>query len=258
LAKPAGKAGIVSVIFRTEGLSKHFDSLKAVDGVDFAVEEGTIHAIIGPNGAGKTTFFNLLTGNFPPTAGKIFFRDEDITGLPPHVITRKGIGRSFQISNIFGGLSVFENVRVAVQATYGDFPGIIIRPKWLGEVEEKAHAIIERVGLTSFSHVQAATLSHGDEKRLEIGLVIAASPTLLLFDEPTAGMSLEESRQTMTMLQDLATRHTIVLIEHDMDLVMSLSHTITVLQNGRKIAEGSPAAIRVNPLVQQAYLGTAV
>jgi branched-chain amino acid transport system ATP-binding protein len=248
----------MSVIFRTEQLSKHFDSLKAVDGVDFAVEEGSIHAIIGPNGAGKTTFFNMLTGNFAPTAGKIFFRDEDITGLPPHVITRKGIGRSFQISNIFGGLSVFENVRVAVQATYGDAPGILIRPKWLGEADEKAQAILERVGLTRFADAQAATLSHGDEKRLEIGLVIAASPSLLLFDEPTAGMSLDESKQTMQMLQDLSRQHTIVLIEHDMDLVMSLSNTITVLQNGRKIAEGTPAEIKGNPLVQQAYLGTAV
>ncbi len=248
----------MSVIFRTEGLSKHFDSLKAVDGIDFAVEEGSIHAIIGPNGAGKTTFFNMLTGNFAPTAGKIFFRDEDITGLPPHVITRKGIGRSFQISNIFGGLSVFENVRVAVQATYGDAPGIFVRPKWLGEVDEKAAAIIERVGLTRFEDVQAATLSHGDEKRLEIGLVIAASPSLLLFDEPTAGMSLDESKQTMQMLQDLSRQHTIVLIEHDMDLVMSLSNKITVLQNGRKIAEGTPAEIKGNQLVQQAYLGTAI
>ncbi|MBV8282229.1 MAG: ABC transporter ATP-binding protein [Candidatus Eremiobacteraeota bacterium] len=245
----------MSAIFRTEGLSKYFDSLKAVDGVDFAVEEGTIHAIIGPNGAGKTTFFNMLTGNFAPTAGKIYFRDEDITGLKPHQITRKGIGRSFQISNIFGGLSVFENVRVAVQATYGDAPGIIVRPKWLSEVDEKTHAIIERVGLTAFSHVQAATLSHGDEKRLEIGLVLAASPSLLLFDEPTAGMSLDESRQTMDMLRELAKQHTIVLIEHDMDLVMSLSNKITVLQNGRKIAEGVPSEIKANPLVQQAYLG---
>jgi branched-chain amino acid transport system ATP-binding protein len=248
----------MSTIFRTEGLSKYFDSLKAVDGVDFSVEEGSIHAIIGPNGAGKTTFFNMLTGNFAPTAGKIFFRDEDITGLPPHIITRKGIGRSFQISNIFGGLSVFENIRVAVQATYGDAPGILVRPKWLGEVDDKAGAILERVGLTRFAHVQAATLSHGDEKRLEIGLVIAASPSLLLFDEPTAGMSLDESKQTMQMLQDLSKQHTIVLIEHDMDLVMSLSNTITVLQNGRKIAEGSPAEIKGNAQVQQAYLGTAI
>jgi len=248
----------MSTIFRTEGLSKYFDSLKAVDGVDFAVEEGSIHAIIGPNGAGKTTFFNMLTGNFAPTAGKIHFRDEDITGLPPHIITRKGIGRSFQISNIFGGLSVFENVRVAVQATYGDAPGILVRPKWLGEVDDKAEAIMERVGLTRFAHVQAATLSHGDEKRLEIGLVIAANPSLLLFDEPTAGMSLDESKQTMQMLQDLSKQHTIVLIEHDMDLVMSLSNKITVLQNGRKIAEGSPAEIKGNQQVQQAYLGTAI
>ncbi|HME81471.1 MAG TPA: ABC transporter ATP-binding protein [Candidatus Eremiobacteraceae bacterium] len=248
----------MSTIFRTEGLSKYFDSLKAVDGVDFAVEEGEIHAIIGPNGAGKTTFFNMLTGNFAPTAGKIFFRDEDITGLPPHLITRKGIGRSFQISNIFGGLSVFENVRVAVQATYGDAPGILVRPKWLGEVDDKAEAIMERVGLTRFAYAQAATLSHGDEKRLEIGLVIAANPSLLLFDEPTAGMSLDESKQTMQMLQDLSKQHTIVLIEHDMDLVMSLSNTITVLQNGRKIAEGSPAEIKGNAQVQQAYLGTAI
>ena len=229
----------MSTIFRTEGLSKYFDSLKAVDGVDLAVEEGSIHAIIGPNGAGKTTFFNMLTGNFPPTAGKIFFRDEDITGLKPHVITRKGIGRS-------------------VQATYGDAMGILVRPKWLPEVDEKAAAIVERVGLTRFTAVQAATLSHGDTKRLEIGLVIAANPSLLLFDEPTAGMSLDESKETMRMLQELAKQHTIVLIEHDMDLVMSLSNKITVLQNGRKIAEGSPAEIKGNALVQQAYLGTAL
>ncbi len=248
----------MSVIFRTEQLTKHFDSLKAVDGVDFAVEEGSIHAIIGPNGAGKTTFFNMLTGNFAPTSGRIFFRDEDITGLKPHVITRKGIGRSFQISNIFGGLSVYENVRVAVQASYGDASGVLMRPKWLREVDDKADAIIERMGLTRFVGVQAATLSHGDEKRLEIGLVLAVNPTLLLFDEPTAGMSLDESKQTMQMLQELAKAHTIVLIEHDMDLVMTLSNKITVLQNGRTIAEGSPADIKGNPLVQQAYLGVHV
>jgi branched-chain amino acid transport system ATP-binding protein len=134
--------------------------------------------------------------------------------------------------------------------------GILVRPKWLPEVDEKAAAIVERVGLTRFTAVQAATLSHGDTKRLEIGLVIAANPSLLLFDEPTAGMSLDESKETMGMLQELAKQHTIVLIEHDMDLVMSLSNKITVLQNGRKIAEGSPAEIKGNALVQQAYLGT--
>jgi branched-chain amino acid transport system ATP-binding protein len=248
----------MSVIFRTEKLSKHFGALKAVDDVDLTVEEGRIHAIIGPNGAGKTTFFNMLTGNFAPTAGKIYLRDEDITGLPPHVITRKGIGRSFQISNIFGGLSVFENVRVAVQAKHGDATGIFVRPKWLDEVDEQAAAVLDRVGLTRFADSQAATLSHGDTKRLEIGLVLAGNPRLLLFDEPTAGMSLDESRETMRMLQELAQAHTIVLIEHDMDLVMTLSHIITVLQNGRKIAEGPPAVIKGDRLVQQAYLGTQI
>ena len=247
----------MSAVFRTEQLSKHFGALKAVDQVDLTVNEGSIHAIIGPNGAGKTTFFNMLTGNFAPTSGRIFFRDHDITGLPPHVITRKGIGRSFQISNVFGGLSVFENVRVAVQASYGDAAGILVRPKYLAEVTEKAEAILERVGLTRFADVQAATLSHGDTKRLEIGLVIASNPSVLLFDEPTAGMSPEESKQTMEMLQELAKQHTIILIEHDMDLVMTLSHHITVLHNGRKIAEGPPETIRGNPLVREAYLGTA-
>ena len=247
----------MSVVFRTERLSKHFGALKAVDGVDFSVEEGTIHAIIGPNGAGKTTFFNMLTGNFAPTDGRIFFRDEDITGLPPHAITRKGVGRSFQISNVFGGLSVFENVRVAVQASYGDAAGILIRPKYLPEVAEKAKAILERVGLTRFAEAQAATLSHGDTKRLEIGLVLAANPTVLLFDEPTAGMSPEETNQTLQLLRELAKAHTIILIEHDMDLVMTLSQTITVLQNGRVIAQGPPSAIKGNPLVREAYLGTA-
>jgi len=199
----------------------------------------------------------MLTGNFPPTSGRILFREDDITGLPPHVITRKGIGRSFQISNIFGGLTVFENVRVAVQATFGDAPGVFVRPKYLAEVEEKAHAILERVKLTSFADAQAATLSHGDEKRLEIGLVLAVNPSLLLFDEPTAGMSLDETSQTLSLLRELATTHTIILIEHDMDLVMSLSTTITVLQNGRKIAEGPPDSVKGNQQVREAYLGTA-
>jgi branched-chain amino acid transport system ATP-binding protein len=245
-------------ILSVRDLTVEFDNRTVVHRLNFEIYPGDNVAIIGPNGAGKTTFFNMLTGNFPPTAGKIFFRDEDITGLKPHVITRKGIGRSFQISNIFGGLTVLENVRVAVQATYGDAMGILVRPKWLPEVDEKAGAIVERVGLTRFTAVQAATLSHGDTKRLEIGLVIAANPSLLLFDEPTAGMSLDESKETMQMLQELAKQHTIVLIEHDMDLVMSLSNKITVLQNGRKIAEGSPAEIKGNALVQQAYLGTAL
>jgi branched-chain amino acid transport system ATP-binding protein len=246
----------VSTIFRTEQLSKHFGALKAVDNVDYSVQEGSIHAIIGPNGAGKTTFFNMLTGNFRPTGGRIFFRDDDITGLPPHTITRMGIGRSFQISNIFGGLSVYENVRVAVQATYGDAMGILVRPRWLSEVDEKAGAILERVGLSRFAPAQAATLSHGDEKRLEIGLVLAANPALLLFDEPTAGMSPEESKQTIELLRELSRKHTIVLIEHDMDLVMNLCDPIMVMQNGHKIAEGSPSEIRANASVRQAYLGT--
>ncbi len=246
----------MSTIFRTEQLSKHFGALKAVDNVDYSVQEGSIHAIIGPNGAGKTTFFNMLTGNFRPTGGRIFFRDDDITGLPPHTITRKGIGRSFQISNIFGGLSVYENVRVAVQATYGDAMGILVRPRWLSEVDEKAGAILERVGLSRFAPAQAATLSHGDEKRLEIGLVLAANPALLLFDEPTAGMSPEESKQTIELLRELSRKHTIVLIEHDMDLVMNLCDPIMVMQNGHKIAEGSPSEIRANSSVRQAYLGT--
>ena len=247
----------MSAVFRTEQLSKHFGALKAVDSVDLSVEEGTIHAIIGPNGAGKTTFFNMLTGDFAPTSGRIFFRAEDITGLRPHVITRKGVGRSFQVSNVFGGLSVFENVRVAVQASYGDAGGILIRPKYLPEVADKARAIVERVGLSRFADEQAATLSHGDTKHLEIGLVLATSPTVLLFDEPTAGMSPDETNHTLELLRTLSKVHTIILIEHDMDLVMTLSQTITVLQDGRKIAEGPPSAIKGNALVREAYLGTA-
>lgn len=223
-----------------------------MDGVDLRVAAGEIRAIIGPNGAGKSTLFNLLTGRIPPSAGRIRFRDQDITGWPPHRIARAGVAIAFQITNVLPRLSALENVRVAAQA--GRFPNPFVRAERLTDVIERALAILTEVGLAPLAGRPAADLSHGDQRNLELGIALAGDPALLLLDEPTAGMSPHETHSTVELIRRVAARKTVVIVEHDMEVVMALAERITVLDQGRILAEGPPEAVRSNPDVQRVYL----
>jgi branched-chain amino acid transport system ATP-binding protein len=240
-------------LLKTEGLTKHFGGLMALADVEFAVRPGDIRAIIGPNGAGKSTFFNCLTGVLPPTRGRILFNGEDITGLPQHLISRKGIARSYQITNIMPGLTCFENIRVAAQSRK---PGLFLlsHPRDHRDILERAEAVLEAVGLRGKEGVPAASLSHGEQRDLEIGIALATEPKLLLLDEPTAGMSAAETRETMELIRRIARQVTILIVEHDMEVVMGLAQRITVLHYGEVLAEGTPAEIQGNPKVQEVYL----
>jgi branched-chain amino acid transport system ATP-binding protein len=235
-------------------LTKSFGGLIAVNNVDFQVEKDELRAIIGPNGAGKTTFFNVIAGKIPPTKGEIWFKGENITHLPPYVIAKKGIGRSYQITNIFPKLTVFENVRLAAQAmevTFNFWKDVM----YLGNINRKVTEILEKLKLIEPKDVRAANLPHGLQRHLEIGIALASEPELLLLDEPTAGMTEEETERMMELIEEISKGVTIVLVEHDMKFVMSVSKKITVLHEGKVLAEGSPEEIRNNEEVQRIYLG---
>ena len=241
-------------LLETKGLTKSFGGLTAVDRVNFEVAKGELRAVIGPNGAGKTTFFNLIAGRISPTEGEIWFKGENITHIPPYLITKKGIGRSYQITNIFPKLTVFENVRLASQAievTYNFWKNVMFMDDINGRVVE----ILERLKLTDHQDVRAANLPHGLQRHLEIGIALASNPQLLLLDEPTAGMTQEETERMMELIEEVAKGLTIVLVEHDMKFVMSISKKITVLHEGKVLAEGAPEEIRNNEEVQRVYLG---
>jgi ABC-type branched-subunit amino acid transport system ATPase component len=240
-------------LLRTEQLTKAFGGLTAVNRVDFAIHRGELRAVIGPNGAGKTTFFNVLTGVLPPSSGRIVFKGRDVTGLPAHAVSRLGVARSYQITNIFGDLTVFENVRIAAQSRVTHYRcwGSAER---LTSVTARAEEILRLLGLVTKRHVRAAELSHGEQRYLEIGIALATDPDFLLLDEPTAGMSPDETRRTAEFVRKLAGRVTIVLVEHDMEVVMGVSDRITVLNYGQVLAEGTPAEIRDNADVRRVYL----
>lgn len=240
-------------ILETRGLTCAFGGLIAVDHVDFIVPAGEVRAVIGPNGAGKTTFFNLITGVLPPTDGRIVFRGEDITGLPVHRISQKGIARTIQITSIFPTLTVTENVWLGVQSRQQLRP--LARPANMHAVHQRVNDIIALVGLQEASHAEAAELSHGDQRLLEIALALSTQPQLLLLDEPTAGLSAKETHDMVQVIKELSARHTVIIVEHDMDVVMELADTITVLHMGQTLAEGTPQAIRENAQVQEVYLG---
>jgi branched-chain amino acid transport system ATP-binding protein len=245
-----------AVLLRTEHLTRAFGSLVAVDRVDVSVRRGELRSIIGPNGAGKTTFFRLISGEMAPTSGRIWFDGRDITGLPQHLVARLGVAKSYQITNVFPHLTVLENVRVAVQGHARAFD-FWSRADRLAQVRQRAQHLLERVGLGGKGALLAAHLSHGEKRHLEIGIALASDPALLLLDEPTAGMSPEETDETMRLIRELATGRTVVLVEHKMKVVMRISDHITVLHQGQVLAEGSPDEIRANALVQQTYLGAA-
>ncbi len=246
------------IIFRTEGLTRRFSGFTAVNNVSIEIPEGGVRTIIGPNGAGKTTFFNLLSGLLPPSEGRIWFRDREITKLLAYQRARLGISRSFQITNIFGHLTVFENVRLAAQAVNDGKANFFLPASRMGNLNETTERVLHDVGLWDARDALAENLSHGDQRRLEIGLVIAGDPPVLLLDEPLAGMSPTETHETVELIQRISPGRTILLVEHDIDVVMSISTTITVLQTGAVLATGTPAEIRSNEAVQRAYLGELV
>lgn len=243
------------MIFEVQRLSKAFGGLMAVHNVDLGVKQGDIHAIIGPNGAGKTTFFNLVTGYLVPTAGKVAFKDEDITSLPPYKICRKGIARSFQKVNIYPRLTAFENVQIAVLSKNGKTLKLFSPSKKMERQETEK--ILDSVGLLDQADLTADSLSHGDKKRVELAITLGNDPDLLLLDEPTAGMSVEETESTMLLVERLAKERnlTVLFTEHDMSVVFGISKKITVLHQGAVIAEGTHDEIRENEEVQRVYLG---
>ncbi len=240
-----------------KGISKDFGGLRALQDVSLSVAKGEIYAIIGPNGAGKSTLFNVMTGLFPPDAGEVLFDGERISGLPPHRIIKKGIGRSFQITNIFPRMTVFENVQVALFAHYGKSSRPFRLARKFADIGAEVYGILEQVGLLEQSESSASMLSHGDQKRLEIAISLASRPRLLMLDEPTAGMSRFESRETVGLLKKISREEglTLVFTEHDMDIVFGISDRISVLHQGSVIAAGTPAEIKANPEVRKAYLG---
>ena len=250
-----GRPAVDGPIFRTEALSMRFGGLTALNKVSIAVPRGEIRAIIGPNGAGKSTFFNCVTGVLEPTSGRIVFDGDDIAGLPPHRISKKAIARSYQITNILPGATVLENVRIAVQSRHHSW-SLLRHHRAYRDVIARARGVLASVGLVDKAAELAANLSHGEQRNLEIGIALATEPKLLCLDEPTAGMSVTETHATVELIRRIATDLTILIVEHDMEVVMGLAHTITVLHYGEVLAEGSPAAIQANPRVQEVYLKT--
>ena len=242
---------------RVENLCKSFGKLNAVDSLNLKVDQGEVVALIGPNGAGKTTFFNILTGLIKPDKGKVLFRGEDITGLPPNKIVKKSMGRSFQISNIFRNLSVYKNVRIPVSARESKSFIFFWPVEALRTINEKAIDIIEKMGLKNLENQNADILSYGERRKLELGMAIAVKPMLLLLDEPTAGMNPVETENTMYLIKELSERFglTLIITEHDMKVVFSLAKRIVVMHHGKIVCQGTPKEIRENEMVRKIYLG---
>jgi len=250
-----GPSASQTAILRIEGLTMRFGGLAAMNNVSLSVPRGEIRAIIGPNGAGKSTFFNCVTGVLRPTSGRILFDGDDITGLPPHRISQKAIARSYQITNILPGATVLENVRIAVQSRHPSW-SLLRHHRSFGDIVARARAVLASVGLGDKEGELAANLSHGEQRNLEIGIALGTEPKLLCLDEPTAGMSVTETHATVELIRRIATNLTILIVEHDMEVVMGLAHTISVFHYGEVLAEGPPAAIQANPRVQEVYLKT--
>ena len=252
----AGSRGDASApILKTDLLTVRFGGLAALTQVNFEVRRDEIRAIIGPNGAGKSTFFNCLTGVLRPTAGRIIFNGEEITGLPPNMISQKGIARSYQITNILPNATTLENVRIAAQSRRHAW-NMVAHHSAFTDINEKAVAALDSVGLLGKADELAANLSHGQQRNLEIGIALATEPLLLCLDEPTAGMSAAETHDTMQLVKRIAKNLTILIVEHDMRVVMELADRITVLHYGAILAEGTPEEIQRNPRVLEVYLKT--
>ncbi|HJY76439.1 MAG TPA: ABC transporter ATP-binding protein [Burkholderiales bacterium] len=243
-------------MLEVRGLTKQFGALRASDGIDFDVAEGETHAVIGPNGAGKTTFIGQLAGNLRPDSGTVRFAGTDITALPAPRRARLGLARSFQITSVYPDFSVLQNVALAIQAHSGHSFRFWRDARNDPRLIEPARQVLDELGLSSRLAVLAANLSHGEQRQLEVAIALATAPRLLLLDEPMAGMGIEESQRMIALLASLKGRHTIILVEHDMDAVFRLADRISVLVYGRLIATGTPESIRANEEVRRAYLGT--
>ena len=242
-------------VLAVEGLVKDFRGFRAVDRVDLRVEAETVQALVGPNGAGKTTLFNLLSGFLRPTAGRIMFRGEDVTRLPPEARARRGMARSFQITSLFEQLAVREHVMLAMQAATPLGYRFWQSKRALDRFHEPAMAVLDRVGLRAVATHPVAILPYGQKRALEVALVLALDPPLLLLDEPTAGMGLEDVDRMIALIRAVRAGRTIVLVEHNMGVVSSLADRVTVLQRGKILAEGTYADVRDDPGVVDAYLG---
>ncbi|MDB5958460.1 ABC transporter ATP-binding protein [Ramlibacter sp.] len=242
------------IILEARDLGMRFGRFQALANVSTRFRRGELCAIIGPNGAGKSTFFNILSGSLAPTSGSVLFRGEDVTALPQHAYARLGIAKSFQITNVFRQLSARENVRVAAQMRATRFDFLRPRSAW-PELTDKADALLEGVGLANVRERTAADLAHGQQRALEIAMALAADPQLLLLDEPTAGMSPEETTAMMDLIAHLATERTVILVEHKMKMVMGLCRRLLVLHHGELLADGTPESIRANDEVRRVYLG---
>jgi branched-chain amino acid transport system ATP-binding protein len=242
-------------MLKTELLTVRFGGLAALSEINFELAQGAIHAIIGPNGAGKSTFFNCLTGVLRPTSGRILFNGEEISGLPSNAISQKGIARSYQITNILPNASTMENVRIAAQSRRHGW-NMIAHYGAFADINKKAEAALQAVGLLGKADELASNLSHGEQRNLEIGIALATEPQLLCLDEPTAGMSAAETSQTMELVRRIAKDLTILIVEHDMEVVMQLCDRISVLHYGEILAEGTPEEIQENPKVLEVYLKT--
>jgi len=246
----------VTPAIQLEALRKSFGATEIIRGVDLEIRQGERHAIIGPNGAGKSTLFNLITGRFPVSQGRVRLKGEDVTGLPSHAINRRGLSRSFQVTNIFPRLSVFENLRCAVLWSLGYRYAFWRLVGGLKDAEERTREILAAIGLAARAEVPAGLLAYAEQRALEIGITIAGGADVILLDEPTAGMSHSETDQAVALIRRVSEGRTLVMVEHDMGVVFNLADRITVLVYGEVIATGAPDAIRKNKAVQEAYLGT--
>jgi branched-chain amino acid transport system ATP-binding protein len=255
-SSPAESRGGDTVsVLRTEALTIRFGGLTALNKVNLEIRRGEIRAIIGPNGAGKSTFFNCVTGVLRPTSGRILLNGVDITGLPPNLISRAGIARSYQITNILPNATTLENVRIAVQSRRHGW-NMLRNYRSFRDILDRAEAVLASVGLAGKTDELASNLSHGEQRNLEIGIALATEPQLLCLDEPTAGMSAAETHDTIQLVREIAKTLTILIVEHDMPLVMDLADRISVFHYGEVLAEGPPAEIQNNARVLEVYLKT--
>ena len=246
----------MTTLLEIKSVDKDFSGLQVLLGIDLNIEQGERHAIIGPNGAGKSTLFNVITGKHRVSDGGIIFKGRDITNWPPHRVSRVGLARSFQVTNIFPNMTVYENVRNVIVSRMGLRFNLVSALRGIARVAGETRGILETIGLESSAGVPAGELAYGHQRALEIGLALATDPELILLDEPTAGMTSDETREAVKLIEKITTGKTLVIIEHDMDVVFSIADRISVLYYGKILATGAPDEIRENHEVKQAYLGS--